>query len=1035
MKKVLKGILFSFLMMILSVPVWAQSKTVSGRVSDEKGEGIANASVTVKGTSTGTVTKANGDFSFSVPESAKTLVISSVGFETLEVNITGGAMTIVLLKKESKLDEVVVVGYGTQKRSVLTGAISSVKAKDLENVPNGRIEQALQGRVSGVTIASNSGQPGSTSTVRVRGITTFNDNNPLWVVDGMVVDNGGIGYLNQSDIESVEVLKDAASLAIYGARAAGGVILITTKKGRKGKITASYNGFYGVSGPERTLKLLNATQYGALMNEKSVAAGGNVMFPDLGSLGVGTDWQKLIFSNNARRFNHELSFSAGNEVSTFYASVGIQDQQGIVTPEISNYNKKSIRLNSTHKVAKFLTIGQTLGYARQKTVGIGSLNSEFGGVLSSAINLDPVTPFIVTDPTVAASSLYTANPVLRDGAGNPYGISSWVGQEIVNPIAYTKTRLGQYDWSDDIVGNAFVEITPIPNLKFKSTVGAKLAYWGGGGFTPKYYLNASTLTSQNNISRTTNSGFAWNVENTLQYGKRFSEHNVNVLIGQGAYVDGIVASQGVTYFDIPVTSYEDASFNFGATAAKKDAWASNGITHKVSSLFARVNYDYMEKYLLTGIMRRDGSSRFGTNNKYGYFPSFSVGWVVSKEDFWKENNVVNYLKVRGGYGVTGNDAIGNFRYLSTIGGGRNYTYGNAGQIQTGYSPNAPENPDLKWEETRQTNIGLETRLFNYFNLTVDYFKKTTKGILQDVDIPGYVGATGRPAGNVADMDNTGLEIELGYRQKFGKVNFSANGNVTFIKNNVTYVGLGKTFIAGYASFQSMGMVSIIKPGMPFNTFYGYQTDGIFQNWDEVNAYKNSTGGLVQPKAQPGDFRWKDVDGNGLIDENDKVNLGNSLPKTTFGLTLNADYKGFDIMVFTQGATGNKIFQGLRRLDVGNSNYQTKALSRWTGEGTSNTYPRITNLDENGNFGNMSDFYLEKGDYLRVKLVQIGYSFSNNLIKKIGATRLRAYVTAENLFTITKYTGYDPEIGGSVFGIDKGYYPQARTFLMGVNLQF
>ncbi len=1021
--------------MILSIPLFSQNRILSGKVTDEKGEGIANASILVKGTNVGVTTKANGEFSFSITNSAKTLIVSSIGYDAKEVEISEGSILVVLVKKESKLDEVVVVGYGTQKRSVLTGAISSVKAKDLENVPNGRIEQALQGRVSGVTIASNSGQPGASLTVRVRGITTFNDNNPLWVIDGMIVDNGGISFLNQADIESIEVLKDAASLAIYGARSAGGVILVTTKKGRKGKINATYNGFYGVSSPERTLKLLNATQYAALMNEKSVAAGGNVVFSDLSSLGLGTDWQKAIFNNSAKRYSHEISFSAGNEISTFFASVGLQNQNGIVTKDISNYDKKTIRLNSTHKVSKYITIGQTFGYAHQKTVGIGSLNTEFGGVLSSAINLDPTTPLVVTDPVAASSSLYTSNAVMRDESGNPYGISSLVGQEIVNPIAYTKTRLGQYDWSDDYVGNAYMEISLIPGLKIKSTIGAKQATWGSEGFTPKYYLNASTLTSQNNIYRTINKGFGWNIENTANYQKQIGLHNVSVLLGQGAYVDGVVSSSGVTYFDIPVTNYQDASFNFGATAAKKDAWASNGISHKVTSLFSKINYDYMEKYLFTGIIRRDGSSRFGTNNKYGYFPSFSLGWVISKEEFWKNVEFADYLKVRGGYGITGNDAIGDFKYLSTIGGGRNYTFGNAGQIYQGYSPNAPENPDLRWEETRQTNIGVEARMFKYFNLTVDLFKKTTKGILQSVDIPGYVGATGQPAGNVADMDNKGVEIELGYRRKFGKVNFGANGNVSFIKNNVTYVGLGKTSITGYASFQSMGPVTIIKAGMPFNTFYGYETDGIFQNWNEVNAYKNSTGSLLQPLAKPGDFRWKDMDGNGVIDAQDKTNLGNSLPKITYGLTVNLDYAGFDLMIFTQGAAGNKIFQGLRRLDVGNSNYQTKALSRWTGEGTSNTYPRLTNQDDNGNFGNMSDFYLEKGDYLRIKLLQIGYTVKNDLLKKIGAERLRIYVTGENLFTLTQYTGYDPEIGGSVFGIDKGYYPQARTFMVGVNLQF
>jgi TonB-dependent SusC/RagA subfamily outer membrane receptor len=438
------------------------------------------------------------------------------------------------------LNEVVVVGYGTQKKSVVTGAISSVKAKDLEKVPNGRIEQTLQGRVSGVTIAAQSGQPGAASTVRVRGLTTFDTyggNNPLWVVDGVIVDSGGIGYVNQSDIESIEVLKDAASLAIYGARAASGVILVTTKKGKSGKISVNYTGFTGISSPEKTLKLLNASQYGALMNEKSVAAGGSVLFPNLSVLGVGTDWQKQIFNNQAMRSSHEVSFSGGNEVSTFFASFGIQDQEGIVSRDISHFGKKSIRLNSTHNLSKKIQIGQTLGYTHQKGVGLGNTNSEFGGPLSSALNLDPITPVVITDPIVANSSIYTSNPVFRDANGNPYGISSLVGQEMSNPVAYVNTRLGNYNWSDDFIGNVFAEIKPIENLKLKTSMGGKLAYWGDEAFTPKYYLSPTVLASQNSLTRATNQTFAWNIENTASYTKALGSHDFTVLVGQGVYID------------------------------------------------------------------------------------------------------------------------------------------------------------------------------------------------------------------------------------------------------------------------------------------------------------------------------------------------------------------------------------------------------------------------------------------------------------------------------------------------------------------
>ncbi len=1036
--KLTKILIFCFLSTLFSVYGQAQDLTVNGKVLDEKGLPIPGASILIKGTAKAMSSDIDGNYQIKAASNG-TLVFSFIGYGKVEEPIKGRTRIEVKLKPESQtLEEVVVVGYGTQKKSVVTGAISSVKAKDLENIPNGRVEEALQGRVAGVTVASNAGQPGSTATIRVRGLTTFDTyggNNPLWVVDGVVVDSGGIGYLNQSDIESMEVLKDAASLAIYGSRSASGVILVTTKKGKAGKITVNYSGYSGTSAPAKTLNLLNATQYGALMNERSVAGGGPVLFPNLSALGVGTDWQKAIFNNNAQQVSHELSLSGGNEVSTFYLSFGLQDQQGIVLSQISNYNKKNIRLNSTHKISKFFTVGETVGYSHQNSIGIGNTNSEFGGPLSSAINLDPITPLVVTDPTVANQSPYTLAGVIKNPNGNPYGISSIVGQEMTNPLAYAQTRLGATNWSDDFVGNAFVEIAPIAGLKFKTALGGKLAYWGTDSFTPQFYLNASTLASQNNLYRNTNQTFGWNIENTASYSKKFSGHDFTLLVGQGAYVDNITSGTYTTYFNLPVTNYQDASFNFALPANQITASAYTGNQHVLSSLFSRLNYSYNEKYLLTGVIRRDGSSRFGSNNKYGIFPSFSAGWVISKEGFWKDNNVVNTLKLRGGYGVTGNDAIPDFGYVSTIGGGRNYAIGTSGNVTIGNSPNAPSNPDLKWEQTAQTNIGVDARLFNTLNLTVEVYKKKTTGILQYVTLPGYVGATGSPLGNVADMENKGLEVELGYHKKMGNLNFSANGNVAYLENNVTYLGQGKTFIPGDATFQSMGPVTRTQVGQSYNSFFGYQTAGIFQNMAEVNAYKNAAGQLIQPNARPGDFRWVDTNGDGVITAADQKHLGSPLPKYTFGLTLNFEYKGFDLMVFTQGAAGNKIFQGLRRLDIGTANYQTDALGRWNGDGTSNTFPRLTTNDTNGNFTNPSNFYLENGDYLRIKVVQFGYSLPNALVSKISASKIRLFMTGQNLFTLTKYTGFDPEIGGNVMGIDKGYYPQARTIMFGANLQF
>ena len=1022
-------------------PLWAQGLSVSGRITNQaNGEPLTGATVTVKGTKNATVTDATGNFHIQVPRAGSILVVTYTGMTEQEVTVTSAttSLAVQLEPRANSLNEVVVVGYGTQKRATVSGSISSVKAKDLENVPNGRIEQALQGRVSGVTILQNSGQPGSGSTIRVRGITTFNNNNPLWVVDGVVVDAGGIGYLNQSDIESIEVLKDAASSAIYGTRAAGGVILVTTKKGRSGKPVISYNGFYGVSAPAKMLNLLNATQYATLRNESSVAAGKGIVFPDVTSLGVGTDWQKAIFNNSAQRYLHEISLSGGNERSTYYISAGIQNQEGIVATDISNYQKFNVRINSTHKLSNIFTFGQTLGYTYQKSMGLGNTNSEFGGPLSSAINLDPITPLAVTNPASQPNAtIYNNASIIRDANGNPYGISNYVGQEMTNPLAYIQTRLGQYGWSDDIVGNAFLEASPIKGLKLRSTVGVKKAYWGNVGYSPLYFLSSTVSSNKNSYNKGENRVFNWNVENTITYNKQIGAHDFTVLLGQGTYVDNIGGNVGMTLYNLPISSYKDASFRFDVGLANRDGYVGDFIEHKIYSLFSRVNYSYADKYLFTGIIRRDGSTRFGPDKKYGIFPSFSAGWNVAKESFWPANRVVSSLKIRGGYGVVGNDNSGDFQYLSRVVGGYNYSIGNTGVVTTGYAPETLDNPKLHWEETASADVGFDAQIFRNFTLGFDWYNKKTSGILRQVLIPGYVGVSSNPWDNVADMKNTGVELELGYRQRFGDFSFSVNANGSYLKNTVTYVAADTNFIGGGASFQSMGAVTRIQVGQAYNSFWGYKTLGIFQNEQQIQNYKNKNGALIQPNARPGDFMWADLNGDGVISSGDldKTFLGSNIPKYTFGFTVNLGYKDFDFMAFAQGVAGNKIFQGLRRLDILTSNYSTRALSRWHGEGTSNDFPRLTDSDPNGNFSNMSDFYLEDGSYLRFKVVQLGYTLPNRLFRNIGISRLRVYVTAENLFTITKYTGYDPEVGGGVFGIDKGQYPQARTILGGLQLSF
>lgn len=938
--------------------------------------------------------------------------------------------------KENEIEEVVVIGYGTQKKSNVTGAISSIKASDIENAPTaGRPEQVLQGRAAGVSVVSNSGQPGTAPTIRVRGITSFGagSNSPLWVVDGIVVDN--IGWLSQSDIESMEILKDGASSAIYGVSAAKGVILITTKKGIRGRMNLSYNGFFGVGSAAKKLDLLNGTQYATIMNESFRNDGLTPVLGDPASYGVGTDWQKQIF-NTADRQSHEFSISGGNEKSTFFSSFGYYDQGGIVLSDISNYKRINARLNSTHKVFDWLTVGQTFAYTHVKAQNIND-NGEFGGPLSSAINLDPLTPVVVTNGIANQpnASDYLNNPnYVRDKNGNPYGISRYVSKEMTNPLAFQQTQMGRYRWSDDIVANVFAEVKFNKNLTFKSSMNGKLSYWGNQAFTPKNYLSSAARNDFNNLFRQTEQKFEWSTENTVTYQNKFGLHNLNVLLGQGYYEYNIASGQNVTFKNLPVNNWEDASFNFDVSPEDKigDAW--DGIqTHK-ASYFARLVYDYDNKYLLTGTIRRDGSSKFGANNHWGNFPAFSLGWNLSNENFWPENNIVNTLKFRGGYGILGNDAIDDFQFANFLVGNVNYTFGD-NIIRVGYAPSTLENPDLKWERTSQLNIAADLKIFNNFDLSVDVYRKKSTDILRQVEVPGYLGLINNPWRNIGDMNNDGIEVSLGYKKNWGDFGFSANGNFGYLKNEVTRLEGNKEYVQ-FASYQTLGNVSRLQVGQSYGSFYGYQNLGIFQNQAEIDAYRNSSGGLIQDMAKPGDFKRFDANGDGKIDENDYVNLGNSVPKYTFGLTLNANYKNFDVMVFAQGQAGNKIFQGLRRLDILEANYQTAILDRWTGEGTSNSIARLTRNDENKNYTRMSDYYLQKGDYLRLKLVQIGYTLSKDVAQTIGANKIRFYVTGENLVTFTKYTGYDPEIaGGDTFGIDRAYYPQARTFLFGANIQF
>jgi TonB-linked SusC/RagA family outer membrane protein len=1027
--------LFFFLVYLLVFPlaVAAQEISVSGKVTDQgNGQPLPGVTIKVQGTNRGGVTDVNGAFTLRVPTGAS-LTFSQLGMVSKTVAVVNGNPINVSLASEAQdLGEVVVVGYGTQKKLVTTAAISTVKASDLENMPVVRVEQSLQGRVAGVTVAATSGQPGEGATLRIRGTTSINSSDPLYIVDGVQI-GGGIEFLNQSDIESINVLKDAASAAIYGAKAASGVILITTKKGsNNGKINVNYNGYLGTQQAVRKLNLLNATQYATLYNEAQLASNPNavVRFPEPSQYGVGTDWQAEVFNDNAIMHNHELSLSGGNEKSTYYSSFGYFDQDGIVATSNSQFKRFTARFNSDHQITKAIKIGNTIGYTRINSIGVGT-NSEYGTPLTRAINMDPITPLLETDPAKYNAPPYSNNPVVRNHEGFPYAISPYAQSEVLNPVAALAVAQGN-NWSDKVVANLYVEVKPIKGLTLRSAGGVDLAFWGGQSFSPIYYLTNTFQTTTTSYSRNINRGLFWILDHTASYATTIEKHSFNALVGYSAQRNS-GETQGGTKEGIPVDNLKDASLQFPVARANSDFYGGEYL-NTLNSLFGRLTYDYDQKYLFSGIIRRDGSSRFGSNNKYGYFPSASVGWVASRESFFPQNDVVNLLKFRASYGVTGNDNIGDFRYLSTVSGGRNYTLGNSAGLTNGVSPDALSNPDLKWEETSSTDIGIDATLFNKLSITADWYTKKTTGMLLDVAVPMYVGNNG-PVGNIADLTNQGVELELGYSDNIGDFSYKISANGALLKNRIGYLGDDKEYLGGQTITPAGLEVTRTGVGHAIGSFYGYRSDGLFQNQQQINDYKNANGNPIQPDARPGDIKFRDLNGDGLINDSDREFIGDPTPKFTYGMTFSAAYKGFDILVFGQGSAGNQIFNGLRRFDLPSSNYTTAILDRWTGEGTSNTTPRLAMEDNNKNYSRVSSLFLESGSYFRIKTLQLGYSLPNNVVKKAGLSKLRLYVMANNLFTFTEYGGYDPEIGGGSFGIDRGFYPQARTLFLGLNVGF
>lgn len=1044
-----KYFILTLLVSLVSLAASAQDFVCTGQIVDDQGMPVIGASVFQKGTSKGAVSDLDGNFKLQVPEGSD-ITVSYIGYKSVEAKAAAN-MHIVLHEDNATLNELVVVGYGVQKKSVVTASIAKVGSDELGMTAPVRMDNALKGLAAGVTVTSSSGQPGAAAQIRVRGIGTINDSDPLYIVDGMPIE-GGLDYVNPSDIESIEVLKDAASGAIYGARAANGVVLVTTKSGKKGKVKVNYNFSYGWQSKWRKRDVLNATEYAVMMNEGYINAGMDMPYADPYSYGEGTDWQDELFNDGAPVMNHDVTISGASDKVNYYLSLGYYTQEGIIGGNFdrSNYQRLSLRSNTKYNVfdesktrnwLNKLDITVNLSYARVKSKDI-DVNSQWGSPLGSALALSPILTPTLSGAAADEQDAYYSQ--LQEGYyrpiyahnGEPYTIPGAAYNEMVNPMMALSLP-GAQNWSHKFVANFAAELQIWDGLKYRISYGADMSFWGNEGHTLTYYLSGNNRSNKTAASQESDRGTVWQIENVLTYDKTIGDHTFNIVLGQSAMKNtGWTLGASRNY----LIDVNKPYINFASGLAEngdRDGWGGPSNPHTLSSMFARLSYNYAERYMLQATVRRDGSSRFGSNNKYATFPSFSLGWNVTNEPYLQKirPSWLSNMKVRFSWGKNGNENIDDFRYIVLTTTGNNYIFGNSENVVNGVKPNGLSNQNLKWEESVQTDIGLDLGFFNNaLTFTVDYYKKTTDGMLMTMAIPSYVGEM-LPIGNVGKMENSGVEFELGYKFNIADATFNIRGNASYLKNKLINLG-NDTGYANYDTFQSVGTITRASNGEPFPYFYGLKTAGIFQTWDEVNSYVNDEGALIQPDAQPGYVRFVDVNGDGQIDDNDRTKIGKGMPDWTFGFNLTAAWRGFDFAMMWQGTAGNDVFDATRRIDIRSTNLPSYMLDRWTGPGTSNKYPVFIVGDSSDNWKS-SDLYVYDGSYLRLKNIELGYTLPQSLTQKVFINRLRLYVSAENLFTFTKYHGFDPEIssGGTSLGVDYGVYPQARVWRVGFNLEF
>jgi TonB-dependent starch-binding outer membrane protein SusC len=1014
------SLVFGFLI-FLSPYVSAQIKITGKVILASSNEPAIGATIVMEGTTLGTSTDLDGMFALSIPNKDAVLVCSYTGFESQKIALAGRTTAnFQLLENTAILNEVVVTGYGNEKRSNISGSVASLQAKEIAEKPILRIEQALQGRVAGVQVAQGSGSPGSALTVRIRGTGTINNSDPLYIVDGIPVE--GLDFLNTNDVETINILKDAASCAIYGSRGANGVVLITTKIGKrsqKGQIT--YETYYGIQRPARLMELLNATEYATLQNEAYLAAG-RVPLPEFSNpaaLGEGTDWQEAIFQN-APILNHQLGFSGGTEHSAYSLSGNYFNQDGIVGGPKSNFKRGTVRFNATNDLKKWLTVGNQIGFTWLRRSALKE-NSENDSPLIRALNIDPITP------------IYKAN--------GTYAYSNYTDTDIANPVNAIEQTYGNWT-SNRIVGSVFGELKPFKTLVFRTAFSVDATFAVERGFAPKYDLSNIPSLSEapaaekrlvNSVGVANNHWRNTQWENTLTYLPNVGTNHTLTLIAGTTMLSNRFDVSGGANTNLPSNKWEDAYIGNTIDPITSQSAYQFASESALLSWFGKSNYAFQDKYLASATFRVDGSSRFGRNNRYGFFPSFSAGWIASRESFWSID-AVNFFKIRASWGQNGNDKIGDYSFTTVVNNGQNYTFGTDEIITNGAVALSAANPDLKWETSTQTDIGLDAEFWDgRINATADAFIKKTTDMLYASPIP-LVAGTFPPIQNVATALNKGIELAANYRNLDRAFRYTLGGNISFVQSEVTGLGRGGDPVFSGLIQSANANAAKTDIGHPLASFFGYVTDGIFQTQAEIeNSAFQATG------TAPGDIRFKDLDANGIIDANDRTYIGNPNPDYFYGFNTDFGWKGFGLGLFFQGTHGNDIYTNTTRYDFTYVNRPAKALTRWTGPGTSNLEPRVGLSDPNQNV-RVSDRFVEDGSYLRLKSLQLSYDLPVTVLKKAHLQKVKLYLTCQNLWTFTKYSGLDPEIGqiGSSsleIGIDRGFYPQARTVMGGLSLTF